>query len=205
MDIAGLLTFALVYFVAVMSPGPGVAATVARGLGSGTRNATGYIAGFVLGDLVWFTIAATGLATLASRFETVFVLLKYAGCAYLLWMAWKIWTTPVTGSEVTANDKVPSQWSSLFATLTLTLGNPKVMVFFLSIMPLVVNVNAMTFATYFIMTGVISVVISASIASVLHLATQAQRVFRSQKALLRINRASVGLMAGVAVMVGIKN
>ena len=52
MSFLGLLSFALIYFAAVMSPGPGVAATVARGLGAGTRNAQGYIAGFVLGDLV---------------------------------------------------------------------------------------------------------------------------------------------------------
>jgi threonine/homoserine/homoserine lactone efflux protein len=205
MSYVGLLSFALVYFVAVMSPGPGVAATVARGLGAGTRNATGYIAGFVLGDLVWFTIAATGLAALAPRFETAFLLLKYAGCVYLLWMAWKIWTTPVQTTDVAAATQVPSQWSSFLATLTLTLGNPKVMVFFLSIMPLVVDVTAMTLATYLSMAGIIVVVITAAIAVVLQLATQARRVFRSPVALTRINRASAGLMAGVAVMVGIKN
>jgi threonine/homoserine/homoserine lactone efflux protein len=205
LDYAGLLTFALVYFAAVMSPGPGVAATVARGLGAGTRNASGYIAGFALGDLIWFTIAATGLATLAPRFETAFLALKWAGCAYLIWMAYKIWTTPVETSEVNAAAQVPGQWSSFVATLTLTLGNPKVMVFFVSIMPLVVDVTAMTFTTYLTMAGIIVVVISASIAMVLHLATQARRVFRSPVALTRINRASAGLMAGAAVMVGFKN
>ena len=205
MSTLGLLSFALVYLAAVMSPGPGVAATVARGLGTGTRNGAGYIAGFVVGDLVWFTIAATGLAALAPRFETAFLLLKYAGCAYLLWMAWKIWTTPVAATDVGATAQVPGQWSSFLATLTLTLGNPKVMVFFLSIMPLVVDVSTMTLTTYLSMAAVIVVVISASILLVLNLATQARRVFRSPVALTRINRASAGLMAGAAVVVGIKN
>jgi threonine/homoserine/homoserine lactone efflux protein len=205
MSLFGLFSFALVYFAAVMSPGPGVAATVARGLGAGTRNASGYIAGFVLGDLVWFTIAATGLAALAPRFETAFLALKYAGCAYLLWMAYKIWITPVESSDVDAAAQVPGQWSSLVATLTLTLGNPKVMVFFLSIMPLVIDVTAMTLGTYLMMACIIVGVITASIAMVLHLATQARRVFRSPTALSRINRASAGLMAGAAIMVGLKN
>lgn len=205
MSFLGLLSFTLIYFVAVMSPGPGVAATVARGLGAGTRHASGYIAGFVLGDLVWFTIAATGLSTLAQHFETAFLALKYAGCAYLIWMAYKIWTTPVETSEVDAASQVPSQWSSFGATLTLTLGNPKVIVFFLSIMPLVVDVAAMTIGSYLTMAGIIVVVISASIGVVLILATQARRVFQSAKALTRINRASAGLMAGAAVVVGLKS
>jgi threonine/homoserine/homoserine lactone efflux protein len=205
MSLLGLLSFALVYFVAVMSPGPGVAATVARGLGAGTRNAAGYVAGFVLGDLVWFTIAATGLAALAPRFETAFLLLKYAGCAYLIWMAYKIWTAPVETSDVKAAAQVPSQWSSFMTTLTLTLGNPKVMVFFLSVMPLVVDVTSMTLGTYLTMASIIVVVITTSIAAVLILATQARKMFRSVKALTRINRTSAGLMAGAAVVVGLKS
>ena len=120
-------------------------------------------------------------------------------------MAYKIWTTPVQTAEVNAASQVPSQWSSFMATLTLTLGNPKVMVFFVSIMPLVVDVTAMSLVSYLTMASIIIVVISVSIGVVLILATQARRVFQSAKALTRINRASAGLMAGAAVMVGLKS
>jgi threonine/homoserine/homoserine lactone efflux protein len=68
-----------------------------------------------------------------------------------------------------------------------------------------VDVTAMTFVSYLAMASIIVVVITASIASVLQLATQARRMFGSAKALTRINRASAGLMAGVAVVVGLKN
>jgi hypothetical protein len=122
MSLLGLLSFALVYFVFVLSPGPGVAATVARGLGTGTHNAFGYITGFVLGDIVWFTIAATGLAALATQFETAFTVFKYLGCAYLLWMAWKIWSTPVAATEVDAKAFAQGQWQGFLGTFTLTLS-----------------------------------------------------------------------------------
>jgi len=62
MTLAGLLIFAAVYVVATASPGPGVAAVVARVLAKGTHGMPGFIAGFVIGDLIWFSIAATGLA-----------------------------------------------------------------------------------------------------------------------------------------------
>lgn len=116
MSFSGLLTFAAVYLVFVMTPGPGVAATVARGLGAGLRKSTGYVAGFVLGDIVWFTIAATGLAALAHNFETSFLVLKYLGCAYLLFMAWKIWITPVAAVDVDAGGDVPGHLAGFIGT-----------------------------------------------------------------------------------------
>jgi threonine/homoserine/homoserine lactone efflux protein len=205
MSLLGLLSFALVYFVFVLSPGPGVAATVARGLGTGTHNAFGYITGFVLGDIVWFTIAATGLAALATQFETAFTVFKYLGCAYLLWMAWKIWSTPVAATEVDAKAFAQGQWQGFLGTFTLTLSNPKVIVFFLSLMPLVVDVKDITFMSYVSMATTMAVVCGTSIFTVLYLATQARRVFRSPIALRRINRTSAGLMAGAAVVVGLKD
>jgi threonine/homoserine/homoserine lactone efflux protein len=201
----GLLTFALVYLIFVLSPGPGVAATVARGLSTGTQRSLGYVAGFVLGDVIWFTIAATGLAALATTFETAFLVLKYAGCAYLLYMAWKIWTAPTTATDVEAGSTAPDQWTGFLGTLTLTLSNPKVMVFFLSLMPLVVDVQHMTLPAFGSMVAVMMLVCSSSILTVLYLATQARRVFRSSRAIQRINRGSAVMMASAAVVIGYKN
>jgi threonine/homoserine/homoserine lactone efflux protein len=52
MDLAGLLVFAAAYLMATASPGPGVAAVVARALARGAGGSASFIAGFVLGDLV---------------------------------------------------------------------------------------------------------------------------------------------------------
>src|SRR3569833_2105008 len=94
MSLYGLSIFAFVYMLAVASPGPGVAAIVARVLGRGTRGAPAFIAGFLIGDLIWFTLAATGLAMLAQAAYTVFVVVKFAGAAYLLYLAYRLWTAP---------------------------------------------------------------------------------------------------------------
>jgi threonine/homoserine/homoserine lactone efflux protein len=87
MTLTGLLVFGAAYATAVFSPGPGVAALVARVLARGLRGAPAFIAGFLIGDLVWFTVAATGLALLAQTFAIVFLAVKYAGVAYLLYLA----------------------------------------------------------------------------------------------------------------------
>jgi threonine/homoserine/homoserine lactone efflux protein len=205
MSLTSLLSFALVYLVFVVSPGPGVAATVARGLGAGLNKALGYIVGFILGDIIWFAIAATGLAALATTFETTFLLFKYAGCAYLIYMAWKIWVLPVAAEDVAAAPSdVPGHWAGFFGTLTLTLSNPKVIVFFLSIMPLVVDVPDMTLQAFASMALIMAAVCGTCILTLLFLAAQARKIFQSRSALRSINRTSAVMMAGAALVIGLK-
>ena len=82
------------YFLAVATPGPGVAAVIARSLAHGTRGAGAFIAGYLVGDLLWFTVAVAGLAALAHSAQAVFVVVKYLGAAYLLYLAYRAWHTP---------------------------------------------------------------------------------------------------------------
>lgn len=205
MTLASLLIFASVYFVAVASPGPGIAAVVARGLGQGTAAAPAFIAGFVVGDLIWFTIAATGLAVIAQSFETLFVAIKYAGCAYLLFLAWRIWTAPVAAGRVDAAGGRVRSWPSFLGSLSLTLGNPKCIVFFLSLMPLVVDIRAITPLAFVELAIVVVLVITPTLAAALVLADRARRVFTSERALKRINRGTAGIMAGAAVAIAARS
>jgi threonine/homoserine/homoserine lactone efflux protein len=201
MDIAGLLLFAGVYCVAVASPGPGLAAVVARGLGQGMAAGPAFVAGFVVGDLIWFSIAATGLAVLANSFGALFTVIKYAGCAYLLWMAWTIWSAPVEARAIEAQRGTARAWPSFLGALALTLGNPKVMVFFLSIMPLVVDMKAITPLVFAEMAAVIVLVIAPVMMGYLWLAHRARRLFTEPKALRRINRGTAVMMGGAAVAI----
>jgi threonine/homoserine/homoserine lactone efflux protein len=205
MTITSLLLFASVYFVAVASPGPGMAAVVARGLAQGMQAAPAFIAGFVVGDLIWFTIAATGLAVIAKTFETLFLAIKYAGCAYLLYIAWKIWTAPVAAGNVKAAHEKVKSWPSFLGSLSLTLGNPKVIVFFLSLMPLVVDVKTITPLVFVEMAVIIVLVFTPVLLTTLYLADRARRIFTSAKALRRINCTTAGIMAGAAVAIAARS
>ncbi len=187
MDLPSLLLFVAVYFVAVASPGPGLAAVVARGLGQGMQAAPAFVAGFVVGDLIWFTIAATGLSVIAKTFETLFLVIKYAGCAYLLYLAWKIWTAPVKAGGVVAAEARVRAWPSFLGSLSLTLGNPKVIVFFLSLMPLVVDVKAISPLVFIEMAGRDHPRHRPVMLTMLYLADRARRIFTSETALRRIN------------------
>ena len=204
MSLSGLAVFALVYFIFVITPGPGVAAMIARGLGTGTRGAWPYALGFMLGDMTWFTIAATGLAALASEFALAFTALKYAGCAYLIYLAWKIWRAPVAAEEVNQVTAATDVWPSFIGAYSLCLGNPKVIVFFISIMPLVVDVAKITPGSYLAMLAVMVPFPPLLTFVTLYLAKRARGVFRSVEALRWINRGSAGLMGGAATIIALK-
>ena len=94
MDVAALVLFASTLLLAAASPGPGVAALVARVVGRGARGAGAFAAGLILGDLVWLAVAILGLAVVAQTFHEVFLVIKYAGAGYLAYLAYRMWTAP---------------------------------------------------------------------------------------------------------------
>ena len=142
MDLAGLLLFSSALFIAAASPGPGIAAIVARVLGRGPKEAVAFSIGVALGDVVWLTFAILGLAALAQAFHEVFLVIKYAGAAYLLYIAYKIWTTPALAKDVKADRRAEHPAKLLLGGLALTLGNPKTIVFYLALLPTILLAGA---------------------------------------------------------------
>jgi threonine/homoserine/homoserine lactone efflux protein len=199
MTLSSLIIFAAIYFAAVATPGPGVAALVARVLGQGLAGVAPFIAGYFVADMVWLMLAATGLAAIAKTFAGVFVAIKFAGAAYLLYLAWKMATAPVALHV----DPAPASrgWRAFVASLSLTLGNPKVMVFFLSIMPVVVDVRTLTLPALVELAAVCGVVIFSTLALYALAANRARAFLSSTRAMKFVHRAAGGLMAGVAVAV----
>ncbi|MBY0611074.1 MAG: LysE family translocator [Beijerinckiaceae bacterium] len=202
MSWSGLLVFMAAYGLAVFSPGPAVAAVIARTLGVGLARTLPFIAGIVLGDLVWFSFTALGLAVLAQSFYWLFSLIKYAGAAYLLFLAWKLWTAP---ASAVAPAPMKGEGLKLFAGgLSLTLGNPKVMIFFLAILPNIMDLDAITAATFVEVGALIVVTLSAAMLSYAILAQRARRLVSSPRAVRIVNRTTGTVMAGAAVAIAAK-
>ena len=108
MSLHGLALFCLVYVIATATPGPGIAAVVARALSRGTYGLPAFIAGFVVGDLIWFTFAATGMAALARAAHGGFMVVKYFGVLYLLYLSYRMWTAPARPlADKAVIDKTP--------------------------------------------------------------------------------------------------
>lgn len=200
MDLAGLLVFAGVYFLAVASPGPGIAAIVARSLSTGFRRAVPFVLGIAAADLIWLAFSALGLTLLMQSFHGVFLAIKYAGCAYLVYLAWKLWTAPVKSLE--DEPAARGEGFRLFlGGVALTLGNPKVMVFFVSILPLVVDLQALTPLAFAEVAVLTMLIINTTLLAYAYAADRARRLVASPRTMRRINRVTGGVMAGAAAAI----
>src|SRR5688500_11077295 len=85
MDVSVLLVFAGTLVVSAGSPGPSIAALVSRVLTRGFRDVLPFLAAMWLGEVLWLTLAVAGLTAIAESFHLLFVAIKWAGIAYLLY------------------------------------------------------------------------------------------------------------------------
>lgn len=197
------LTFAMILMVAVISPGPAVAALLARVMARGTAGIAAFCAGLVLGDLIWLCCAMFGLAALAALFQPIFLVVKYCGAAYLLYLAWKLWTD--SGKPVAAAP-VRGQGLQLFgAALLVSMGNPKTMLFYLAILPTVIDLTQLTAVDMTKLAGIVALVVSVVLTGYVLLAARARRMFTSPRAVRAVNRTAGLAMAGAAAAIVARN
>ena len=200
MPLSSLALFAAVYAVAVASPGPGIAALVARVLARGTPGVVAFGAGFVVGDLFWFALTATGFAVVAQTFALGFVILKYVGALYLAFLAWRAWAARCDTVEA-APIEGDSAVRLFLGGLVVTLGNPKVILFFLALLPTVIDLDHLTALGIAEIAAAIVVVLSVVLAAYVLAAARARRAFTSPRACRLMNRGAGTVMAGAAVAI----
>ncbi len=202
MTINGLLLFAAVYMAAVASPGPGTAAILARALGHGLSGMAFFIAGFVMGDLTLLVLAATGLAVIVQTHVGLITVIKLAGAAYLMYLAWKLWTAPaaVPGSAgMTGPTENP--FRLFLGSYSLTVGNPKAIVFFMAILPTIVDLKTIGAGSIAQIGLVIVLAMPCVLTTYAIAADRARRLFTDTGSIRTLNRATAVVMAGAAAAV----
>lgn len=194
------LIYCMLYAICIAVPGPGVVAIVARALGSGFRATIPAAMGTAVGDLVWMTLSAFGLAAVAQAMGQYFLIVKYAGAAYLIYMGYKYWRAEV--SELPKAEPA-SAGQSFFSQMSVTLGNPKAMAFFLAILPTVVDLNRLNAVGYGQLVLATAILIPAIMLSYAGAAAKVRSFLTSRRARKNINRTAAVVMfgagAGVAV------
>jgi threonine/homoserine/homoserine lactone efflux protein len=201
MSAYGLAAFCAAYLLAVATPGPGITAVLARSLTHGMRGTPAFIAGFLLGDLTWFVGAAAGLAALAQTAQTLFAIVRYAGALYLLYLAYRLWTAPAQPVEVSESTGPERPLRLFLGSLSLTLGNPKPMIFFVALLPTVIPLGSLHLTDYFMIALAIAIILPLVLISYAMAASRARRFFRNPKSVRLLNRGAGTAMAGAAIAV----
>jgi len=204
MDLTALLIFAGALLVAAASPGPGIVALVARVIGGGLAGVAPFVAGLILGDLLWLAAAVLGLAVVAHTFHEAFVAIKFAGAAYLLYLAYRMWTAPAQSTVFAESSRRDSNSSLFLAGLSVTLGNPKVAGFYLALLPNLIDLGHVDMLGYAEMAGICIAVLTVVLSGYALMAARARIFFRSPRAARLLNRTGGTLMAGAAIAVATK-
>ncbi|MDK1384074.1 LysE family translocator [Sinorhizobium sp. 8-89] len=200
MTLAALLAYSGALFIAAIIPGPGVTALVARALGSGFRETFFMGLGLILGDMAYLTAVVLGLAFVAQTFTTAFLIVKIASALYLGYIAWKLWTAGLLPQDIQAR-KSASATMSFLSGLMVTLGNPKTMLFYVALVPTLIDLAAIGPEDYGLLLAATFLVLLAVLLPYMLLAARARSLLKQPKAFMALNRAAAGILAGTAAYI----
>ncbi len=91
------------------------------------------------------------------------------------------------------------------AALLLSMGNPKIMLFYLALMPTLIDLTQLTFVDMAELAAIVALVVSVVLAGYVLLASQARRMFTSPRAVQAVNRTAGLAMAGAAAAIVARN
>ena len=138
---AHFLAFLGVSIVVIVTPGPDTALTVRNTVLGSRRTGVLTALGVATGQAVWTLAAAAGIAALLMASEPAFLVVKFAGAAYLVWLGVQslraaLRRTDPPRSRATA--RAPRTMTATTAYrqgVVSDLGNPKMAAFFTSLLP----------------------------------------------------------------------
>jgi threonine/homoserine/homoserine lactone efflux protein len=128
-----LTAFVGISLVVIVTPGQDTALTIRNALLGGRRAGVLTAAGVSLGQAVWALATSAGLAALIVAFEPAFVALKLAGAAFLVYLGAHALLRAIRGEH--AEERGPRRHSPFRQGVISNLGNPKMAVFFTSLLP----------------------------------------------------------------------
>jgi threonine/homoserine/homoserine lactone efflux protein len=204
MDIYGMVALCGAMFILAVSPGPGVFAVVSRALASGFNHASMMIIGIVIGDIIYLLCAIYGLSFIAQFFGNFFIIIKYMGGLYLIYLGYKIFTSKVTQHNIQGIKEL-SMKVNFLSGLFITLGNPKVIVFYLGFLPAFMDLVNLSKSDILLSIVIVASVLSLVMLSYAYLAARSRKLFKSQKAMEKLNYASGGIMMSVGAVLIVKN
>jgi threonine/homoserine/homoserine lactone efflux protein len=198
-----LSAFAVALAIAVAIPGPGIFGVVSCAIGRGFREAMAMICGVIIGDLTYFYLAVLGMAALAHSMGEFFIVVKFAGAAYLIWLGVKLWrqqpadAPPMSESGVTRRGFK----RSLLGGIALTVSNPKTIGFYAGLLPTFIDLKKLTPGEAAVMGAIVVLVVGTIPAAYAYAAARSRRFFQHPAKMKVMQRTAGTMMIGAGVTV----
>lgn len=199
-----ILLFCLAALVMVLSPGPNMIYLISRSICQGRKAGVISLLGVIAGFVCHMLAAALGLTAIFIAQPIAYDVLKYAGALYLCWLAWQN-LKPNGRSAFEARDIPPASTGRLFAMGLITnLLNPKIIVFYLSILPQFITDKSAVLEQSLIL-GMLQLSISFAVnLTIVLCAARLSRFLMSNPRWMNVQRRVMGaVLAGLAVKVAL--
>jgi threonine/homoserine/homoserine lactone efflux protein len=194
---SGYITFVLIALVMVLTPGPNMAYLVSRSIGQGRTAGMISLAGVACGFVIYMLCAALGLTALILAVPFAYDALRLAGAAYLLYLAWQT-LRPGGRSAFQVRSLPRHSPRRLFSMgLMTSLLNPKIAMFYLSVIPQFVDPNSDSLLGQSVLLGATQLMVSVSVnAMIIGAAGSLAAFLAARPSWLRLQRWIMGLTLG---------
>ncbi len=145
MDLYTLLSVSLAAFIFGITPGPGTLAVLSVSTSQGFKPGIILSAGEAMGDVMYLTIAILSLGFLADFLDPIMKAVRWIGAAYIIYLG----VSQIRLNELSLKNKYKTNSSIRTLLVGFLIGgtNPKVIVFYLSFIPLFIDLSALNFVT----------------------------------------------------------
>ncbi|MEO9748723.1 MULTISPECIES: LysE family translocator [Marinobacter] len=192
------VTFVSVVFIFAIIPGPTVILVLGQAISHGKKSVMPLVSGVLLGDFVAMTLSLIGLGAVLATSATLFLILKWFGVGYLIYLGIKTWReVPEHGlSPISVPDI--SKVNLFKSSFLVTALNPKDIVFFVAFLPQFVNPNVAAMPQLLILMVTFLGVVSITITSFALFAGVVRYRIQNFQARKRLNKLGGGALFGAA-------
>ena len=177
-----------------MIPSPSVFAVVARAIASGFTHGAISTMGILVGDFIFIVLAICGLATIAEKMESLFILVKYLGGAYLIWLGISLSRSKSEAVELTGI-KETSWLSSFLSGLFITLSDPKAILFYMGFFPAFIELSQISLVDVTLILAIATIAVGGSKLGYAYMADKSRLLFKSSQA-----KKAMNIIAGSVTM-----
>jgi threonine/homoserine/homoserine lactone efflux protein len=205
MTLESAMAFSLALLVWVLIPGPAILAIIGRSLTNGLASALLLIVGILLGDLFYLTIVLFGLAAVGKILGDLFYVIRLIGAFYLVILGLKLWLKDTEfKNDVPGKDK-PDHYKIFLTGFSITLGNPKAILFHLGFLPAFFDLPAIGVPDAFCIMLIFLAVLGSSLTGYAYAASKARSFFDNKRKIRILNRGAGTILIGAGVTVAAKN
>jgi threonine/homoserine/homoserine lactone efflux protein len=205
MTAGAYVALAATFAVFALTPGPAVAAIVARAIADGAKPALALNVGVLTGDLLFLGLAAAGMAAAAKSMSELFAVLRWLGVAYLVWQAIVLWRTqPRVVTAVYGVRHEAQLWRNYGAGLLLMFGHVQAILFYAALLPGFVDMATLTAGDLGLIALLLLAIVGGANAAYALAAARARGLFANERAQRALHRVAGSMMLVAAVLVATK-